>query len=230
MKILLIEDDAAISSIVKRGLEDEDLYRVVVAEDGQKGLDLAWDDDFALIIMDLMLPKIDGLTICRRLRENKNSTPILMLTAKYSIEDRVTGFEAGADDYLVKPFHFDELLARVRALIRRNSIVRGKVMSIGDIEIDTGTRSVRRGGEKINLSVREYTLLEALARNEGRPLSRETIQYKIWNNEEIVSNTVDVYISMLRKKLESDRNGRLIHTVYGFGYMLKRSGDAEEEK
>lgn len=230
MKILLIEDDAAISSIVKRGLEDEDLYRVVVAEDGQKGLDLAWDDDFALIIMDLMLPKIDGLTICRRLRENKNSTPILMLTAKYSIEDRVTGFEAGADDYLVKPFHFDELLARVRALIRRNSIVRGKVMSIGDIEIDTGTRSVRRGGEKINLSVREYTLLEALARNEGRPLSRETIQYKIWNNEEIVSNTVDVYISMLRKKLESDRNGRLIHTVYGFGYMLKRAGDAEEEK
>ncbi len=230
MKILLIEDDAAISSIVKRGLEDEDLYRVVVAEDGQKGLDLAWDDDFALIIMDLMLPKIDGLTICRRLRENKNSTPILMLTAKYSIEDRVTGFEAGADDYLVKPFHFDELLARVRALIRRNSIVRGKVMSIGDIEIDTGTRSVRRGGEKINLSVREYTLLEALARNEGRPLSRETIQYKIWNNEEIVSNTVDVYISMLRKKLESDRNERLIHTVYGFGYMLKRSGDAEEEK
>lgn len=230
MKILLIEDDAAISSIVKRGLEDEDLYRVVVAEDGQKGLDLAWDDDFALIIMDLMLPKIDGLTICRRLRENKNSTPILMLTAKYSIEDRVTGFEAGADDYLVKPFHFDELLVRVRALIRRNSIVRGKVMSIGDIEIDTGTRSVRRGGEKINLSVREYTLLEALARNEGRPLSRETIQYKIWNNEEIVSNTVDVYISMLRKKLESDRNERLIHTVYGFGYMLKRSGDAEEEK
>lgn len=222
MKILLIEDDKAISDVIKRGLEDDGLYKVVVAEDGLSGLDAAWDYDFSLIIMDIMLPGIDGLEICRKLRTHEISTPILMLTAKDSIEDIVKGFETGADDYLVKPFHFDELFARVKALIRRNSMIRGSIVSIGPLEIDTGARSVSVDGKKIQLGAREYTLLEALARNEGRPLSRETIQYRVWNNEDVMSNTVDVYIRMLRKKIDEGRSCKLIQTVYGYGYMIKR--------
>ena len=227
MNILLIEDDIAISEIIKRGLEDDGKYKVITAEDGTSGLDLAWDKEFLLIIMDIMLPGIDGLTICRRLRENGITPPILMLTAKDSIEDRVKGFEIGADDYLIKPFHFDELFARVKALIRRDSLIRGSVLTIGDLEIDSNSRTVKRNGEKINLGAREYTLLEALARNEGKPLSRETIQYRVWNNEESMSNTVDVYIRMLRKKIDDDRDEKLIHTVYGFGYMIKRPDPKE---
>lgn len=222
MKILLIEDDKAISDLIKRGLEDDGKYKVIVAEEGNSGLEKALDEDLSLIIMDIMLPNMSGFDICRHVRSEGLMTPILMLTARDGMDDMIKGFEIGADDYLTKPFHFDELFARIKALIRRDCLLRGNTITIEDLEIDTNSRTVKLAGKKLTLGSREYTLLEALARNEGRPLSRETIQYKIWNNEDIMSNTVDVYIRMLRKKIDDNRPKKLIHTVYGFGYMIKK--------
>ncbi|MCE5324299.1 response regulator transcription factor [bacterium] len=222
MKILLVEDEAPIREVVKRGLEESGMYHVDTAEDGTTGLDLAWDEDYALIILDIMLPGIDGWTICERLRNKRISTPILMLTARDGVRDRVRGLEIGADDYLPKPFDFEELLARVRALIRRDKLSKGRVIRIGHLEMDTTAHRVFCDGKEVNLTSREYSLLEALASNEGRVLSREAIQYRIWNNEDSMSNTVDVYIRMLRRKIDADRPVKLIHTVHGLGYMLKR--------
>ncbi len=222
MKILLIEDDDVIREIIKRGLEEDSSYHVDEAMDGYKGLEMAWDEDYSLIILDLMLPGKSGLSICRELRQHKINTPILMVTAKDAVNERVEGLETGADDYLTKPFHFDELLARVKALIRRDTISKEQLIKIEDLELNTATRQLFRSGKEISLSAREYTLLEALIRNEGRTLSRETIQYKIWNNDESLSNTVDVYIRTLRKKIDEDRPDKLIHTIHGLGYMLKR--------
>lgn len=221
MKILLIEDEALIRDVIRRGLEEEQIYTVETAAEGRQGLEMALGGEYALIILDIMLPGMDGWHICEELRTRRNHTPILMLTARDAVQDRVHGLEIGADDYLPKPFDFDELLARVRALLRRDKLYKARVLRIAHLEIDTGTHRVTCDGEEINLTPREYALLEALAMNEGRVLSRDAIQYRIWNSEESTSNTVDVYIGLLRKKIDADRPVKLIHTVHGLGYMLK---------
>ncbi len=227
MKILVIEDDRLIREVITRGLEEDPLYTVETAADGTMGLRMALEGDYAVIVLDLMLPGVDGWRICEELRARRNRTPILMLTARDAVPDRVRGLETGADDYLTKPFDFDELLARIRALIRRDKLYKSRVLHIADLEIDTGMHRVTRSGHEITLTPREYALLEALAMNEGRVLSRDAIQYRVWNNEETTSNTVDVYIGMLRKKIDADSAVKLIHTVHRLGYMLKAPAGQE---
>ena len=220
MKILLIEDEAGIANMVRRGLTDAS-YVVETAADGQTGLDMAQSNAYALVILDLMLPKMDGWQVCEELRAHRNRVPVLMLTARDNVEDRVKGLDLGADDYLPKPFDFQELLARVRALIRRDRIHRSRTIRIADLEMDTAQHRVTRAGAEVKLSHREYELLEALASNEGKVLTREAIQERIWMNEECFSNTVDVYIRMLRKKIDADHVQKLIQTVHGVGYTLR---------
>jgi DNA-binding response OmpR family regulator len=225
----MVEDEAAIASVVKRGLERAG-YQIELAEDGLSGWELAKEGGYALILLDLMLPGLDGLELCRRLRARRDRTPILMLTARDAVPERVKGLESGADDYLPKPFAFDELLARVRALLRREGVNKSSMISIRDLEIDTTTRRVLRGGEELSLTPREYSLLEALAKNEGRALTREVVLERIWGDEgRTGSNTVDVYITMLRRKIDSDAKIKLIHTVHGVGYVLRRPLEGEEE-
>jgi DNA-binding response OmpR family regulator len=220
MNILLIEDEPGIAAVIKQGLE-EARYSVDVAHDGATGLDLALNGSYALLILDLMLPVIDGWQVCQRLRARRNTVPILMLTARDAVDDRVRGLEMGADDYLPKPFVFRELRARVQALVRRDRIHKGRVLRIADLEIDTGIQRVARAGQEIILTQREYMLLEALATREGQVLTREMIQQQVWRDDESYSNTVDVHISALRKKIDTDRDVKLIHTVHGRGYMVK---------
>jgi len=220
MNILLIEDEPGIAAVIKQGLE-EARYSVDVAHDGAAGLDLALNGSYALLILDLMLPGIDGWQVCQRLRARRNTVPILMLTARDAVDDRVRGLEMGADDYLPKPFVFRELRARVQALVRRDRIHKGRILRIADLEIDTGLQRVTRAGQEIILTQREYMLLEALATREGQVLSRELIQQQVWRDDESYSNTVDVHISALRKKIDTDRDVKLIHTVHGRGYMVK---------
>ena len=226
MKILIIEDEAGIARALRRGLEQSH-YLVDTAEDGQSGLEMALADNYSLILLDLMLPKIDGWKVCEELRARKQRVPILMLTARSKVPDRVRGLELGADDYLPKPFDFTELLARVQALLRRDKMHRTRMIHIDDLQIDTGMRKVSRAGRDIILSVREYELLEALAAHEGQTLSREVIQERIWMDSESYSNTVDVYIAMLRKKVDVGFDRKLIHTVRGLGYTLRRNEDEE---
>ena len=221
MRLLLVEDDRLIREAVVRGLEEQRAYAVDTAADGQTGLRLALEGAYALIILDLMLPGLDGWRLCQELRARRNLTPLLMLTARDTVADLVRGFELGADDYLAKPFEFDELLARVRALLRRDKIHKTRLLRVGHVEIDTATLQVTRAGEVVNLTPREYALLEALALNEGRVLTRDLIQERVWTNEECTSNTVDVFVGMLRRKLEGPDTEKLIHTVHGLGYMLK---------
>lgn len=224
MRILLVEDDEAIAEVVKQGLE-EAYYSVDIANDGLQGLAMAEEEAYSLLILDVMLPGMDGFAICRRLREGRNLVPILMLTARDSLDDRVHGLEIGADDYLPKPFEFPELVARVRALLRRDKIHRTRVIQIADLEIDSGSRRVKRGGQEIRLTPREYELLEALASYEGRPVSREAIQEHIWMDDDSYSNTVDVCIGQLRKKIDSEHETKLIQTVHRVGYMLRDPDD-----
>ncbi|MHB9133026.1 MAG: response regulator transcription factor [Armatimonadota bacterium] len=221
MKILLIEDDTLIRDVIKRGLEEDRLYAVDAAADGHAGLRMALEADYAVIILDIMLPGLDGWRVCEEVRARRIATPILMLTARDAVQDRVRGLEIGADDYLSKPFEFDELLARVRALVRRDKRYKARILQIGQLTIDTGTRTVMRDGAEIPLTPREYTLLEALAMNEGRVMSRDAIQYQVWNSDENTSNTVDAYIRLLRKKIDAGHPVKLIHTVHGLGYMVK---------
>jgi two-component system, OmpR family, copper resistance phosphate regulon response regulator CusR len=226
VRILLIEDEPSIAAVVKRGLE-EARYAVDVAPDGATGLDLALSRTYGVILLDLMLPRVDGWQVCERLRARRITAPILMLTARDAVQDRVRGLEIGADDYLAKPFDFDELLARIRALLRRESIHKTRVIRIADLEIDTGLRQVTRGGQAVPLTPREYSLLEALAAREGQILTREVIMDHVWMDEESYSNIVDVHIRALRKKIDADFAVKLIQTVHRMGYMLKRP-DAEE--
>jgi two-component system copper resistance phosphate regulon response regulator CusR len=221
MRILLVEDELAIAKVLRRGLE-ELRYQVDVAHDGLTGLEMARRTGYGLIVLDLMLPKLDGIRVCEALRSERNATPILMLTARDTVEDRVKGLDCGADDYLPKPFDFTELRARVQALLRRDKVHRVRRIQIGDLVIDCTAGTVSRGGKEIHLTRREYTLLEALAANEGRILTREAILDRVWMDEESMSNTVDVHIGVLRKKIDAGQPVRLIHTVHGLGYTLRR--------
>lgn len=227
MRILLIEDDEPIADFVCRGLREAGLDIESIA-DGAEGLRWAMSDTYDLLILDIMLPGLDGFEICRALRLRRKSIPILMLTARDAIEDRVKGLNVGADDYLPKPFDFSELLARVRALLRRDKLNKGGVIRISDLEIDTFKRRVTRGQQEIALTPREFSLLEALARSEGQVLTREMITERVWRNDMSFSNTVDVHIGMLRKKIDADHDVKLVQTVHRLGYMLRDPDKAEE--
>jgi DNA-binding response OmpR family regulator len=220
MKILIVEDDPEISAFVREGL-DEAGYFTTVCRDGERAQRLAMGGSFAVILLDIMLPSMDGLTLCRKLRESGVNTPVLMLTARDAVPERVAGLEAGADDYLVKPFDFDELLARVRALLRREHTRKQSQVQVDDLVVDTTSRIVHRGGREIPLTGREYALLEALATHAGQILSRQAIMERVWLDDQSVSNTVDVFIKNLRRKIDEGSARKLIHTVYGMGYVLR---------
>lgn len=220
MRVLLVEDDPVIGTEISGALEREG-YTVEHVTDGVRALEAHEFGGHQLIVLDIMLPKIDGWEVCGRLRRNKVATPILMLTARDSVDDRVRGLEEGADDYLSKPFDVRELLARVKALVRRDKVHRTGKIQVADLEIDSNARTVTRGGKEIHLTPREYSLLESLARNEGRTITREVILESVWNNEERLENTVNFHVTSLRKKIDADFDPKLIHTVHGFGYVLK---------
>jgi DNA-binding response OmpR family regulator len=222
MRILVVEDEHKIAAAVKRGLEQE-TYAVDVAYDGDEGLSSALTDEYDVIVLDRMLPGLlDGAEICKEVRANGVRTPILMLTAKDKIGDRVAGLNAGADDYLVKPFAFEELLARIRALLRRPQDHVGNILSVDDLSLDTHSYEVKRAGRKLQLSQREYALLEYLMRNQNRILSKTNIISHVWDYDaDILPNTLEVYIGYLRTKIERPFSGpELIHTVRGFGYKF----------
>ena len=219
MRILLVEDEVPIAEVVARGLTQAG-YSVEIAATGRAGLEKAETGLYALILLDIMLPGLDGWEICERLRAQKITTPILMLTARDAVSDRVRGLETGADDYLPKPFDFAELLARIRALLRRDRLHKTSVIHVGDLTIDTSLRHVARAGKEITLTPREYSLLEALAGHEGQTLTREVILERVWLDEESYSNTVDAYIHLLRRKLDAEHPVKLLHTVHGVGYRL----------
>lgn len=221
MRVLLVEDDPRIGAAVRQGLE-EARFVVETAQDGLAGLKMALACDYDVLVLDVMLPGMDGWQVVDALRRRRCVTPVLMLTARDSVEDRVRGLEGGADDYLPKPFDFRELLARLRALVRRERIHRQRIIRVADLEIDTVSHQVTRAGREVALTPREYTLLEALASNEGRIITRQAIMDRIWMDEESFSNTVDVHVSGLRRKIDAGRPVRLIHTVYGTGYVLRR--------
>lgn len=226
MRILLIEDETAIAEVIKQGLEQAG-YAVSVAHDGRTGLTMATEELFALIILDIMLPGLDGWTVCRTLREGRQTTPILMLTARDAVPDRVRGLESGADDYLPKPFDFSELTARVGALLRRDRLHKARTIRVADLEIDTARRRVTRAGQDIDLTPREYALLEALAGHEGQVFTREAILERVWMDDESLSNTVDVYVGMLRRKIDTGHERKLIQTVHGVGYLIRAPRDEE---
>jgi len=221
MKILIVEDEKKVASFIKRGLED-DSYQVTLSYDGVDGLKRASSGEFDLIILDYMLPKKDGLTVLHELREAGNQIPVLMLTAKAETEDVVSGLEAGADDYLVKPFAFAELQARVRALIRRSEQDRGAEIRFADLRLDPVNHKVWRGQTEIVLTAKEYNLLAYMVRNAGTVLSRANIADNCWEYPfETFTNIIDVYINYLRKKVDGKFATKLIHTVRGQGYILK---------
>lgn len=226
MKLLVVEDDPILGPQIKETLQAE-RYNVDLVADGETGLRRALCDAYSLVVLDVMLPKRDGWSICEAIRTRRMSTPILMLTARDSVEDRVKGLEGGADDYLAKPFDARELLARVRALLRRDKVVKTGVIHVGELEVDTKNHRVQRAGKEITLTPREYTLLEALARNEGRTLTREVILESVWNAEESLENTVNFHVTSLRKKLDAEFETKMIQTVHGFGYRLVGSGGSD---
>jgi len=220
MGILVVDDDPEIVSFLKRGLIYEG-YGVDTASDGTEALEKARQKEPDLVILDIMMPGIDGVEVSKRLRK-AGDVPILMLTAKGTVADRVEGLDSGADDYLVKPFAFDELLARVRALLRRHQPREGEVLRFSDLELDTSTREVKRGNEAIELTTQEFDLLELLMRHPRQVLNRDRIYERVWGYDfEGESNLIEVYISYLRSKLEANGKTRLIHTVRGVGYVLK---------
>lgn len=223
MKVLLIEDDAAVAGMIRKGLT-EGGYSVTVAPDGQAGLDIGTGNAFDIMILDIMLPGINGLELCKRLRREGIDTPILMLTALGTTENIVMGLDSGADDYLVKPFKFAELEARLRTLGRRKTGAAKStdLLQIGDITVNTAAKNVVRNGREITLTSTEYRLLEFMVRNRGRVLSRIELLENVWGIDfNMGTNVVDVYVNYLRKKLGNDHDRKLIHTVIGMGYIIK---------
>jgi two-component system, OmpR family, response regulator MprA len=217
--ILVVDDDAKIASVVSRGLRFEG-FDVRIAVDGPEALRIARDDPPDLVILDVMLPAVDGLEVCRRLRRGAN-TPILMLTARDSVPDRVAGLNSGADDYLVKPFDFDELLARVRALLRRAQPAQDEVLTFADLRLNTATHQAFRGERRLDLTAREFAVLQILLRSPRHVLARDQILERVWGSGEVESNAVEVYIARLRDKLEAGAEPRLIQTIRGVGYSLR---------
>jgi heavy metal response regulator len=223
MRILLVEDDKKVASFIRKGLEEEG-YAVDVAADGEAGLFMGLDRLHDLIILDVMLPKKPGFQVLRELRQAKVATPVLMLTARDTVEDKVQGLDAGADDYLTKPFVFAELLARVRALLRRGAEARSPRLQVADLVLDPATRSVTRSGQSITLTNREFALLEYLMRNAGRVLTRTAITEHVWDYDfDSGTNVIDVYVNYLRKKIDAGHEPKLLHTVRGVGYVLRES-------
>jgi len=220
MRILVVDDDPEIVSFVKRGLAYEG-YTVDTAADGKEALTKARDREPDLVVLDIMMPGMDGIEVAKRLRQG-GDVPILMLTAKGTVADKVTGLESGADDYLVKPFAFDELLARVRALLRRHQPKEGEILRFSDLSLNTATREVRRGNEIVELTTQEFNLLELFMRHPRQVLKRDLIYERVWGYDfEGLSNVIEVYVRYLRSKLEAGGQPRLIHTVRGVGYVLK---------
>lgn len=222
MRILVIEDEHKIATSLQKGLQQES-YAVDVAFTGTDGFDLASTEEYDLIVLDRLLPGMDGVTICQKLRSQQNHTPILLLTAKGQLTDKVEGLDAGADDYLVKPFAFEELLARIRALIRRPKQSLPAILIVADISLNTKTYEVKRGETQIKLSSKEFALLEYLMRHPDQILTKQQIISHVWNYDaNILVNTVEVYIGYLRNKIDKpfSKNPQLIHTVRGFGYKV----------
>ncbi|MBI3826217.1 MAG: response regulator transcription factor [Candidatus Rokubacteria bacterium] len=220
MRVLLIEDDRKAAKLLVKGLQEEG-FVVDVALNGEEGDEQAAVNEYDVIVLDWLLPGKDGIAVCRALRARAISTPILMLTARDSLADRITGLSTGADDYLTKPFAFAELLARIRALLRRSRLAQPAVLRVADLTLDPATRRVSRGGVPVALTSREYAILEVLIRSEGEIVSRTRLVERVWYEaSEVLDNLVDVHVSHLRKKIDRGEHVPLIHTVRGFGYRL----------
>ena len=221
MRILLVEDDVTIARLLKEGLEDES-YAVDVVNDGSEGYRTATADDYDVIILDIMLPGMNGYEVCRALRSDGNKTPILMLTARDAERDIVEGLDTGADDYLAKPFSFDVLLARIRALLRRPNEKLEEIIQVGDLKLDPSSKRVTRASQEISLTAKEYSVLEYLMRNKGKVLSKEQIISHVWDfDADVLPNNVELFIMFLRRKIDKPFKSKLIHTVSGFGYKLE---------
>lgn len=226
MRLLLVEDEIDASRMIAKGLREQSLA-VDVAYDGESALQKLYASNYDLVVLDIMLPGKDGLEVCRELREAGMTVPVLMLTALDQVANRITGLDSGADDYLTKPFNFGELLARIRALMRRGPALQNPILSVGELEIDTRARSVRRTGKLVELTAKEYALLEYLARRKGEVVGRADISDHVWEeSHDPFSNLIEVYIQRLRKKIDSGPGARLLHTRRGEGYQL---GPAELE-
>lgn len=221
MRILVVEDDKKVAGFIKKGLTEEQ-YAVDVFYDGEEGAFWAAENDYDVIILDIMLPKKDGISVCRELRAEGVVTPILMLTAKDTVEDKIRGLDVGADDYLGKPFSFGELLARIRALLRRSQDYKTPSLKIANLELNPATRKVSRAGKEITLTGKEYALLEYFMRNKGRVLSETRIVEHVWDmNYDPETNVVNVYIHHLRNKIDRGFDKKLLHTIRGAGYVMK---------
>ena len=223
MRILIVEDEQKVANAIREGLEGEQ-YSVIVERTGEGAFFRTTTEDFDVILLDLGLPGRDGLEILRALRERGIKTPVLVLTARDALQDRVIGLDAGADDYMIKPFAFAELVARIRALVRRGRSAETSRLGIGDLEMNVVTRKVSRGGRAVELTVREFELLEFLLRHQGQVVSRETLARDVWKETARTTpldNVIDVHIARLRRKVDADQGARLIHTVRGVGFMLR---------
>ena len=227
MHILVVEDEKKVASFIKRGLEAAN-YSVDVEHDGETGLSRLLKTDYDLVILDVMLPRVDGLSLMKEIRQRRIEVPVLLLTARVTIADRVMGLDLGADDYLTKPFAFEELLARVRALLRRGAAAVPAVLGIADLRLDPATREVTRSNQRIELTPKEYALLEFLLRRREQVLSRAVIAQHVWGvNYDTFTNVIDVYVNYLRNKIDDGFEPKLIHTVRGVGYVLKEEPSGE---
>lgn len=221
MRLLVIEDEQKVANFIRQGLEEEG-YAVDHAADGASGLQMALEGLHDVIVLDVMLPKLDGLGVLQRLRQESVTTPVLLLTVRATIEDKVLGLDAGADDYLTKPFAFEEFVARVRALLRRRAETAPPVLQVADLALDPARRVVSRGDQKIELTPREFALLDYFMRNPGRVLSRTMIANRVWDYTfDAATNVIDVYVNYLRKKIDTGHDVKLLHTVRGVGYVMK---------
>ncbi len=225
MNILLVEDEVSVSNFIKKGFESEG-YLLDVAFDGTMGKSLFWMKKYDLVILDINLPGINGFTLCQEFKKDRPHTPIIFLTALDGLDDKITGFESGADDYVVKPFEFQELLLRTKALIRRSgsSSLTDRKLVVGDLEMEPFGKVVTRAGKRVELTAREFSLLEYLMINKGRVVSRVDIAEKVWDlNFDTSTNVIDVYINYLRKKIDKDQSKKILHTVVGMGYTLREN-------
>ena len=221
MHILIVEDEKKVASFIKRGLEAAN-YSVDVEHNGQTGLNRLLESDYDLVILDVMLPTLDGFSVMKQIRQQRVNLPILLLTARVTVADKVTGLDLGADDYLTKPFAFEELLARVRALLRRGGLATPPVLTVADLRLDPVSREVKRGNRRIELTAKEFALLEFLLRRQEQILSRAVIAQHVWGvSYDTFTNVIDVYINYLRNKIDRGRERKLIQTVRGSGYVMK---------